>query len=549
MKRYLLFFCLIWIALPALSQGDKPEKENKAQAAEADEKVTLERAETLEKHPKQPNVRKLLRNVVVRHKGSVLYCDSAYLYEDRNAVQTFGNSRMISDNGTTLDADSMFYDGNTQKAKAVGKVVFRDEKTTLYTKSLDYDLVTGLSYYTQGGKIIDTEKTLESQNGTYDTNSKIFRFQNKVILNSQTEQRKIETNDLTYNTISKLAFFQGATHITTKDGKIYTENGTYNTESQVSKFKGRTKIQDKNYSIEADTLYFDNKYEIGFAQRNVVMINLKDSLIAYSDKAWVRGKEGESKLYGNALACQVGGGGKDSLWIKADTMHAVNRDKDSTKQFFAYRNVLIFRHDFQAKCDSLVYDKKDSTLRFFKDPILWAKNTQLSADTIWAQLANNRLKNMYLRLNSFMISADTLKNYNQIKGKNINSYFQQNDIRRVEVRGNGESIYFAVDKDTLLVGMNKSACSGDINIVFGEKNQLKRITQINSVEGQFVPPHELKEDEKKLRGFFWAEDEKPTRADMTTKPKPASKKPAPKEIKASLPEVEKPKSIAPRKRK
>lgn len=513
MKRLFVCCCLLLMSISLFAQGGKDKKESEAQAS--DDKVTLERAESLEKHQNQPNVRKLLRNVAVRHKGSILYCDSAYLYEDRNAVQTFGNSRMISDNGTTLDADSMFYDGNTQRARAVGKVVFKDEKTTLYTKSLDYDLVTGITYYTEGGKIIDAEKTLESQNGSYDTNSKIFRFQNKVVLNSQTEQRKIETNDLTYNTISKLAFFQGATNITTKDGKIYTENGTYNTESQVSKFKGRTKVEDKHYSIEADTLYFDNKYEIGFAQRNVVMINRKDSLVAYGDKAWVRGKEGESKVYGNALACQVSGVGKDSLWIKADTLHAINRDTDSTRQFFAYHNVLIFRHDFQAKCDSLVYNKKDSTLRFFRNPILWAKNTQLSADTIWAQMENNKLKNLYLRVNSFMISEDTLKNYNQIKGKNITSYFQSNDIRRVEVRGNGESIYFALDKDTLLVGMNKSACSGDINIAFGEKNQIRRITQINSVDGQFVPPHELKPEEKLLRGFLWLIDKKPTRADMT----------------------------------
>lgn len=497
---FVFFCCLAFCALPAHAQEDK---------------VTLERAESLEKHPNQPNVKKLLRQVVVKHKGSVLYCDSAYLYEDRNAVETFGNSRMISDNGTTLDADSMFYDGNTQKARAVGKVVFRDEKTTLYTKTLDYDLATGLAYYTQGGKIIDTEKTLESRQGTYDTNSKIFRFQDKVVLNSLTEQRKIETNDLTYNTFSKLAFFQGATNITTKDGKIYTENGTYNTESQISNFKGRSKIEDKNYLIEADTLYFDNKNEVGFAQRNVVMLNRKDSLVAYGDRAWVRGKEGESKVYGNALACQVSGAGKDSLWIKADTLHAINRDKDSVRQFFAYHHVLIFRRDFQAKCDSLVYNKKDSTLRFFKSPILWAKNTQLSADTIWAQMDNNKLKNLYLRLNSFMISEDTLKNYNQIKGKNINSYFQQNDIRKVEVRGNGESIYFALDKDTLMVGMNKSACSGDINIVFGEKNQLKRITQISNVDGKFVPPQELKDEDKKLRGFMWFDDLKPTREDMT----------------------------------
>lgn len=513
----IILFCF---ALPALTWAQKPnpkpkiDKESTEQAADSDEKVTLEYAKTLEKQKDRPNVKKLLGNVVVSHKGSVLYCDSAYLYEDRNAVDAFGHTRLLSDNGATLTADSMFYNGNTRIANAVGKVVMQDDGTTLYTKKIDYELNTGMAYYSQGGKIIDEEKTLESTHGNYDTNSKIFRFQNNVVLISKKEDRKIETNDLTYNTISKLAFFQGKTNITTKDGKIFTENGTYNTESQVSNFRGRTKVQDDKYSIEADTLYFDKKNEIGYAMHNVVLINRKDSLTAFGDKAWFRGKDGESKVYGNALAYQVSEQGKDTMWIKSDTLYAINRDKDSTRQFFAYHKVLIFRQDFQARCDSLAYNKRDSTLHFYKNPVLWAKGSQLSADTLWAQLAHNRLQRLHLRLNSFMINQDTLKNYNQIKGKFITSYFQENSVKRVEVRGNGETIYFAVDKDSLLVGMNRSECSGDINIAFGDKNQVKRITQINKVEGKFIPPHELKAEDQKLRSFVWYEEEKPLRKDM-----------------------------------
>jgi lipopolysaccharide assembly outer membrane protein LptD (OstA) len=517
-----IFVIVLFLCLPAWAwaQVTKPNKKEKPAPTEtteqsAEDKVTLERAESLEKDKSKPNVKKLIQQVVVKHKGSVLYCDSAYLYEDRNAVDTFGHSRLVSDNGTIVTADSMFYDGNSQLARAIGNVVLQDEKTTLYTKSIDYSLATGIGYYTQGGKIIDEEKTLESRVGSYDTNSKIFRFQDHVILNSKQEERKIETNDLTYNTISKLAFFQGPTNITTKDGTIYSENGTYNTETQISNFKGRTRVQDKEYAIEADTLYFDRKNEIGFAQRNVVLLNKKDSLMAFGDKAWFRGKIGESKVYGNALAYQVSNGGKDSLWIKADTLYAINRDTDSTRQFLAYHNVLIFRQDFQARCDSLAYNKKDSTLRFYKNPVLWAKKTQLSADTLWVQMDKNRLKTMFLRVNSFMVSQDTLNNFNQIKGKHITSHFIDNNVRRVEVRNNGESVYFAVDKDSILVGMNRSECSGDINIVFGEKNQIKRITQINKVEGQFVPPHELSEEQKKLRDFVWFIDDIPLRTDMT----------------------------------
>ena len=281
---------------------------------------------------------------------------------------------------------------------------------------------------------------------------------------------------------------------------------------QASNFRGRTRLEDKDYSLEADTLYYDNKNEIGYAWRNVKLYNRKDSLTSFGDVAWYRGKDGESKIYGKALAYQIQN--KDTLWLKADTIYIVNRnnivDSLKTKHLLAYDHVQIFKSDFQAKCDSLAYNQKDSTLRFFQNPVLWAKGSQLTADTIFSQMANNQIERLHLRLNSMMVNEDTLKNYNQIKGRNITAYFNNNRPKRVEVRSNAQSIYFAIDKDTLLVGMNKTECS-DMNIAFNEKNQLQKITQINKVDGQFVPPHEVKPDNVKLNNFKWYDKEKPTR--------------------------------------
>jgi lipopolysaccharide export system protein LptA len=508
--KYSQFFLGIIIFLFISAQS---YAQNKAQdAPEDDEKVTLERADILEKTPDNPRVKKLKNRVVVKHKGTILYCDSAYLHEDKNAVDAFGAARLIGDNGTTLTADSMFYDGNTQRARAVGKkVVLTDEKMQLTTRNLDYDLATGVAYYYTGGKIVDTEKTLESNTGSYDTNSKIFRFQNNVKLVSNQDGRKIDTEDLTYNTISKFAYFQGPTYITSQDGKIYTESGNYNTESRISTFKGRTKLEDEEYMMEADSLYFDNTYKIGIAQRNVRLVSKKDSLIVEGDFAWYRGNDGESKIYGNVVAQNISNG--DTLWLKADTMYAINRKNPDTKILYAYPNTKIYRADFQGHCDSLVYQRTDSTIYFYGDPVLWNGGNQLSADSIQIQLANNQLRTMTMRMNSFVISEDTLKNYNQLKGKNMDASFRENQIRKMEIRGNGQMIYFAVEKDTILVGMNRADCS-DIDITFKEKNQLYRIKQITKVDAQFVPPHEIEEPLTKLKDFRWRIVEKPTRKEM-----------------------------------
>lgn len=477
-----------------------------------EDKVTLERADILEKTPDKPNVKKLIRRVVIRHKGTVLYCDSAYQYESKNSVVTFGNVQLQGEDGTRLSADSMSYDGNTQVARAIGKrVVLIDEKMQLTTKALDYDMASGVAYYYNGGEIVDSEKTLTSATGSYDTNSKIFYFKKDVELISKKDGQKINTDDLTYNTISKLAFFQGPTKIKAKDGDIYTEKGTYNTETQVSNFTGRTNVQDDNYYLAGDTVYFENSQKIGYAQGNVEMRSKKDSIIVFGDFGWFRGKEGESKIYGDCLMLNISN--NDTLFVKADTMYSISTQDKTKRLLLAYPNTKIYRKDLQGKCDSLAYNRNDSTIRFFEDPVLWNEGSQMLADSIWIQMANNKIDRMHLRNKAFLIQQDSLKRFNQLKGKNMEAFFRRNQIQKMEIRGNSQNIYFVVEKDTLLTGMNRVDCS-DMNVRFLENNKLSRITYINQAEASFIPPHELVEPQTKLKDFKWRIAEKPKRKDM-----------------------------------
>ncbi len=45
------------------------------------------------------------------------------------------------------------------------------------------------------------------------------------------------------------------------------------------------------------------------------------------------------------------------------------------------------------------------------------------ADTIVAYLRNDKIKNLYLKSSSFVISKDTAQNFNQIKGRQIQALF------------------------------------------------------------------------------------------------------------------------------
>jgi hypothetical protein len=118
--------------------------------------------------------------------------------------------------------------------------------------------------------------------------------------------------------------------------------------------------------------------------------------------------------------------------------------------------------------------------------------------------------------NSFIISKDTLANFNQIKGRNMTAQFKNQQLNRVLIEGNGESLYFALDEKTnSLTGLNKTICS---NMVIRFKN--KRVDNISfyvKPEANFIPPHELQMDQKKLEGFVWKEMQRPVKQDIIKK--------------------------------
>jgi hypothetical protein len=135
------------------------------------------------------------------------------------------------------------------------------------------------------------------------------------------------------------------------------------------------------------------------------------------------------------------------------------------------------------------------------------------ADSIHIQMANNRISKMFLKTNSFVISQDSLKNFNQIKGRRMTTYFAENKVSSVFVEGNAESLYFALDEgDSLVMGMNKMLCSKmDIRFKDNKVNTIKALTTPDAV---FIPPHEIQEPDRRLKGFTWRIDEKPKRIDV-----------------------------------
>jgi hypothetical protein len=150
-----------------------------------------------------------------------------------------------------------------------------------------------------------------------------------------------------------------------------------------------------------------------------------------------------------------------------------------------YYKVKFFRRDLQGMCDSMSYHGRDSTMFLYHDPVLWSEKNQLTADSIKLTLLNSQIDSMILYTSAFIISIDDTNKYNQVKGRDMIGFFRNNELYKIKVIGNSETIYFVREDDRSLIGITK-LYSSDM-LIFVENNHIKTITYINEPKGVTHP--------------------------------------------------------------
>lgn len=472
----------------------------------AQDKVKYQASGTMEVFKRKGvKVQRLTENVVFTQKTTTIYCDSAFFYRSTNSMEAFGRVRIVDDS-VTITSRELYYDGNSRKAQLRKNVVYTKGQNRLTTNFLDYDMDAEISHYFNGGKLQDSTNTLTSQIGYYYAQAKYADFHKDVVLVAP--DYTLKSQDLHYDTRTKIATTPGATEIITDEGKttLHSNGGEFRTEREQSLFV-EGQVETPNNYLEGDDLFFDQANKYYKAIGHVKLIAKNKDVIITGDEGYNDEKNQLSKIYGNPVMRRIMK--EDTLYMSADTLVYIESDIDSLKKILAYSNVKVFKQNLQGKADSAVYYLADSMIYMFEEPVLWSKKNQITSDTIRIQIANNTLDKMYLRKNAFMVSQDTIKNFNQVKGRNMIAHFASGNIRQVDVMGNGESIYYVLaEGDSITLGMNRILCS-DLKIRF-ENKEIKDISAYVKPEARFIPPHELTADVQRLDGFIWRGNEQPT---------------------------------------
>lgn len=489
MKFSLLFLVLFIFHLFSFAQEEKGEK------------IDIRHADSFEFDRNiGPDVRRFLGNVIFEHNDAIMYCDSAYLFLTSNMVHAYSNVHIERGDSLHMYGDFMLYNGNNGIGKVRKEVILEDKETLLFTDSLDFNTNTNIAYYFNGGLITNQEDSLESNKGYYYSDDELFIYEDSVVV--KTTEYTIYTDTLHYDAEISKAYFFGPTEIFNDSNYLYCENGWYDTKERIFQFNENAFYQGPDQYMKGDSLFYNDSLGIGTAINNVEMIDTAKNIILKGNYVYYK-EDPEFALVTDSAVMILVDENNDSLFLHADTLNSV-LDSGGFRLLKAFYQVRLFKSDLQAKCDSLLYSLADSTIALFHSPVVWTGDSQIFADKVKVFTRNNEIEHFELNLNCMIITKDDTSHFNQIAGKRMMGYYKNNELRRIDVFGNGQSIYFTKD-GAEIVGMNKAE-STDI-IIYMLNSKVSRINMIKSPEGTLHPLRDVKED--KLNNFEWFESIRP----------------------------------------
>lgn len=444
---------------------------------------------------------RLLNNVEFIHGGAKMYCDSAYYYSKSNTFDAFEDIFINQGDTVHVYGDFLHYNGNTEIAVITGNVRLINNETTLTTDVLEYDLGNSIGYYTQHGHIVNNDNTLESTIGYYYAQSKTFRFRDSVLVVNP--DYKIYSDTLNYNTESGIAYFFGPTDIISDSNHIYCEDGWYDTKEDLSELKKNAWADNGKQRVNGQYIFYNRNTGDGFANTDVRIYDYDNDIILLGEKGEYNEITEYAFMTDSAQFLQYSDG--DTLFLHGDSL-ITYPDTSGEKILHAYYHVKFFRADVQGKCDSLCYTFSDSVARMFGDPILWTADNQASANTIEIFTKNQEMERMELHRSAFMVSQKQNKYFDQIKGKNMTIFFVENELNKLDVKGNGQTVYYLEDGPDI-VGVNRIDCT-NITIYFadGKPDNMKFFQNNKAV---LYPLNMAPENEVLLKGLNWRDTERP----------------------------------------
>lgn len=427
-------------------------------------------------------------------KTDTLYTENGN-YNTVNDQASFGKKNLYTQNSKSLKGDSLFYDGKAGYGRAVKNIVFIDtaQKIELrgnlgvYKKKDESITVTKNAYV-----IFTTEKDSVSRDSIWMTADTL---RSSVMMKMELFAMRQKIEALNKRDSLKTDVLQ--------DSLLLTTDSLKGIPIQLDSTKLLIKDKSPIKTVKKETV---RKPEAS-KQKKIRLEPLPFKLITRAPSAVVIWPAIRVKKV-NQLGLEIVPIIKTSILTNlASSLSSDASDTTKIRIISAHKKVKIFKSDLQAKADSAFFSYGDSVLRIYQKPIVWAKGTQLSADTMYIQMKNKKMDNMDLIRNAIVVNTEKdSTQFNQIAGKTMKGYFKKEKLDVIFVNGNAESIYFPNDSSENKGMMRSIASKMRINF---NNDSLLQVSFIRQPEHNYYPIEKVTEELKTLPNFNWKPKERP----------------------------------------
>lgn len=387
------------------------------------------------------------------------------IYDKKTESFTFTGRSELIDGSLFVEADDLSYQKNTQAGLAIGGVIYRDtsEHITIWADTLQYNGLTNFMKATAASK-----KPVMATEIDGDT-----LFISAMILTS-------------YQVIP---------------GLVSKETDTL----QANVDSTRISMDSTEITMDSTGIALDSFPSIGL---NSTQRPDSSQWVALDSPPSIQTQNDSS--YHEIIDTTLSMGG-DFLYLISDSLFVDTVRLDTIQYLEASKDVVLYKSDMQARCDSLIFTDRDSIFTLMKEPVMWSDTSQITGDTIKIKLLDKKIDELIVNENAFMTNSPDFIYFNQIKGKTFVADFDSSVMKTMKVNGNAQIIYYMLDDDKAYIGVNTTDCSY-MTFYF----QDKKITDIrfyNSPQSKILPMTGTDHESIKLKGFSLRFKERPLSKD------------------------------------
>ncbi len=440
-------------------------------------------------------------NMKIKSKRGIFHLDEDYV--------NFYERVTIEGEDFTLLSDSLRYYTELEKAVFLSPTLINKNGKKIYSEGGYYDMKNQRLVLFGNAQFIDGDKTYSADTIFNDEKNNITRLEGNANYKSSGELGKAAT--IIYNSNTEKIELIGNAYFKNPENEATGDKISFFIESNDVKISGRSVLSNPPILISADNLDYKKEKGIAIADGNVILQDTSSNFEIRCDHARYIDSTDYIRAYNDTgkplLINEVKA--DDTLYLSGDTLisYTVVEGLDTFRFFQAFNHVEMINSGMQSVCDSLSYNGAKDFFELYGNPVLWADSSQYSGDTIVIQMKDDEIDQVNIKENSMLLSTTDFQFYDQVKGKDIDTFFEDGNILKMSVTGGSQSVYYMKDEEDAYMGVNESKCT-DMMFLF-EDGELLQIRYYKEPLTKLTPMEKADHESIKFPGFSWQMNRRP----------------------------------------